>query len=718
MTPLEYALEYIRRGWSPIPIPYREKGPILPNWPSLRVDAESAGQFFDGPRMNIGVILGPASNGLTDVDLDCPEARHLSRYLLPGTRAHFGRRSTPTSHVLYRTRLADAGASKISFADPVASANGHKATLVEILIGGGEKGSQAVFPGSCHRDTGETIEWVEFGDPSEVDGDELKRRVAAVAALSLLARYWPAEGQRQSGALVLGGFLSRCGLPRVAETVGIIAEIAGDDEVRKRVKAAEDAAAEYERGGKACGLPKLREIFGTDVTKCVAEWLEYEQGGGPGASEDDLALKFADRHEQTLRYVAHWGRWLHYDGKRWAHEHTLLAYDLARDICREEAASAASAKQADAIKRANTVAAVERLARADRRIAGRSDQWDADPWLLNTPNGVIDLRSGSIRPHSQLDYMTKITAVAPGGICPTWREHLLRVMNHKVELVAYLQRVFGYGLTGITREHALFFAYGTGANGKSVTINTVLGIMGDYQRSASMETFTVAKYDRHPTELAGLQGARLVSATETEESKHWAESRIKMLTGGDKVEARFMRQDFFEYTPQFKLFISGNHKPRLRSVDEATSRRFQIIPFDVTIPPLDRDHSLPEKLKSEWPGILAWMIEGCLLWQRDGLNPPEAVRASTSTYLDEEDLVLRWFDECCEADTSARTASSELHQSFVSWATRTREFPLSQKAFSERLAARAVRLGLLKGSDRKGAYFQGLRMREEEDAPF
>jgi putative DNA primase/helicase len=209
-----------------------------------------------------------------------------------------------------------------------------------------------------------------------------------------------------------------------------------------------------------------------------------------------------------------------------------------------------------------------------------------------------------------------------------------------------------------------------------------------------------------------------VSATETEEGKAWAESRIKMLTGGDKVEARFMRQDFFEYTPQFKLFISGNHKPRLRSVDEATSRRFQIIPFNVTIPPEERDQALPEKLKLEWSGILSWMIEGCLLWQREGLNPPEAVRASTSAYFEEEDTVLRWFYECCKADGITRTASSRAYASYSAWATAAREFVLSQKAFSERLAARAERLGLIKGQDRNGSYFQGLSVQTEEYVPF
>jgi putative DNA primase/helicase len=173
---------------------------------------------------------------------------------------------------------------------------------------------------------------------------------------------------------------------------------------------------------------------------------------------------------------------------------------------------------------------------------------------------------------------------------------------------------------GLTREHALFFGYGTGANGKSVLLSTIAGTLGEYHRTAPIETFTASNADRHPTDLAGLRAARLVTATETEEGRRWAESRIKKLTGGDKVAARFMRQDFFEYRPAFKLIIAGNHKPSLRSVDEAIRRRFHLIPFSITIPPEERDPDLAEKLKDERPAILAWLIEGCLEWQTVGLK--------------------------------------------------------------------------------------------------
>ena len=174
--------------------------------------------------------------------------------------------------------------------------------------------------------------------------------------------------------------------------------------------------------------------------------------------------------------------------------------------------------------------------------------------------------------------------------------------------------------------------------------------MGDYCRIAPIETFTASISERHPTDLAGLRGARLVSAVETEEGRRWAESKIKALTGGDKISARFMRQDFFEFIPQFKLLIAGNHKPGLRSVDEAIRRRFYLIPFTVTIPAEERDPALLEKHKTEVPGILHWMIEGCLQWQQRGLAPPSVVTAATAAYLEAEDAIAAWIADCCEID--------------------------------------------------------------------
>lgn len=426
----------------------------------------------------------------------------------------------------------------------------------------------------------------------------------------------------------------------------------------------------------------------------------------PPYSEEDMALSFAARHAGGLRYVAAWGKWFVWTGAYWRGDDTLLAFNYARRECREAAADCESKKAATAIASAKTVAAVVNLARADTRLAATVDQWDRDQWLLNTPEGVVDLKTGGRRDHRPEDFMTKVTAVGPGGDCPKWHNFLWRVTGGDCDLQEYLQRVAGYLLTGSTEEHALFFAHGTGANGKSVFISTIAGVLGGYAKTAPIETFTASNYSQHPTDLAGLRGARCVTSVETEEGRQWAESRIKQLTGGDIVSARFMRQDFFEYRPDFKIVIAGNHKPSLRSVDEAIRRRFHMIPFAVTIPPEERDHGLTEALKAEWPGILQWAIDGCLEWRRNGLNPPQAVLDATQAYLEAEDSFSTWLDDCCERKPGVWELGSVLFASWKGWAERAGESPGSMKRFAQTIEAH--------GFDAKrthaGRGFSGLRL--------
>jgi P4 family phage/plasmid primase-like protien len=406
-------------------------------------------------------------------------------------------------------------------------------------------------------------------------------------------------------------------------------------------------------------------------------------GLSPEYSDDALALEFSSRHANELRYCLQWGAWLLWDGARWKFENTLKAFDMARSVAREFANACHNPADRPKIASAGKVAAIERLARSDRRHATETDLWDTDPWLLNTPRGIVVLRTGKILPHDPDRYITKITAVAPGGQCPLWRRFLEEITAKNDELQQFLQRTAGYCLTASTREHALFFAYGTGGNGKGVFLNTLAAILADYAAVAPMETFIAVHGERHPTDLAGLRGARLVTSQETEEGRRWAESKIKALTGGDPITARFMRQDFFTYTPAFKLVIAGNHKPGLRGVDEAIRRRFHLLPFLVTITNPDPD--LPEKLKAEWPGILQWMIQGCLMWQRDGLSPPPIVREATESYLAEEDGIARWIEECCNVGKQHWCASKLLWPSWQRWATAANEVVGSRKRFSSAL---------------------------------
>ena len=312
-------------------------------------------------------------------------------------------------------------------------------------------------------------------------------------------------------------------------------------------------------------------------------WQPEVADGAPSAAADPalvpycdeaLTLTFSARHADRLRYCDAFGRWFEWDSGRWQEDLRRRVFSHARQLCRDRSLDALdrldgekAVKVASAVASARTVAAVVGLARADARHATAPEDWDADAWTLNTPAGLVDLRSGRIHPHDRDALCSKITAVAPSYTrCPRWQRFLDEITAGDAELQAFLGRVAGYVLTGSTREHALFFLYGTGANGKGTFLNTLTGILGDYARIAGMDTFTETSSDRHPTELAMLRGARLVTAQETDEGRRWAESRIKALTGGDPITARFMRQDFFTYTPQFKLLIAGNHKPGLRNI--------------------------------------------------------------------------------------------------------------------------------------------------------
>jgi len=304
-------------------------------------------------------------------------------------------------------------------------------------------------------------------------------------------------------------------------------------------------------------------------------------------------------------------------------------------------------------------------------------------------NSTIDLRTGVGRPPDPLDYITKKTACrcAPAGTPhPLWTKFLGRVTNGDVELQQFLQRYMGYCCTGETNEHVFVFCYGTGANGKSTFVNTVAAVLGSYATVASMDTFLATNSIQHPTDLAKLRGARLVVAQETQRGRRWDETKIKALTGGDKITARFMRQDFFDYTPQFKLLISGNHKPRLSGVDEAIRRRLLLVPFTVQIPLAERDKNLAAKLRPEWPAILRWMVDGCLERDLIGLAPPKSVLDASEEYFAEQDTTQQWLDECtADGGPGAFARTTELFASWKAWCEDRNWKPGSEKSLSEAL---------------------------------
>jgi putative DNA primase/helicase len=390
-------------------------------------------------------------------------------------------------------------------------------------------------------------------------------------------------------------------------------------------------------------------------------------------TDDGLALQLGAAWRDQARYVAAWGRWMlwrdglwHRDEKR---EHLTRASAFLRQIAR----NTDNLKLANGLRTKGTVVDVLYLATGRPELAAGAEQWDADPLLLGTPRGTVDLRSGELYLANLDDYITRSTACGParpGTPAPRWTAFLERILRHDRTLIPYLQRVAGYALTGLATEHALVFCWGTGANGKTTFWNVIKLLLGDYAHVAAPELLLQAGLDRHPTDMAALRGKRLVLMSELSAGQTWNEARLNRLTGGDPITARFMRQDEFTFDPSHTLVMFGNHKPALRTINEAARRRIQMMPFTQRIPPSEQVKGLDAALASaEGPAILRWIIDGCLAWQRQGLNPPGAVNAATEDYISAEDVLAEWIAERLEREWNGQpTLLMALYDSWHRWA--------------------------------------------------
>ena len=349
--------------------------------------------------------------------------------------------------------------------------------------------------------------------------------------------------------------------------------------------------------------------------------------------------------------------------------------------------------------------AAEPLLRAD------ADKLDADPWALGCTNGVLDLRNGTLRAPDPASLITKSTGVAydPAATAPNWDAFLARVFRSRPELPAFLQRLAGLWLTGLTDPPFLAVLYGIGANGKSTMVNAISHAMGEYA-SAAPPGLLMAKYGQtHPTELASLQGQRFVVAAESREGGRLDEERIKALTGSDAITARRMHQDFYTFLPTHKLALMTNHKPVVRGVDEGIWRRLLLIPFDQVIPEAERDPTLTARLRAEAPGILRWMAEGARMLHKEGgrLEMPEAVKSATSSYRSESDVLGLFLADECVPDAKGEAASAELYSIYKAWCEDNGERPLPKRT----LGLRLQELGYEPAKDRRGnRQWRGLRL--------
>ena len=422
---------------------------------------------------------------------------------------------------------------------------------------------------------------------------------------------------------------------------------------------------------------------------------------GDNLSEVGNAERLVARHGADLRFCQAWGRWLVWDGRRFELDEVGAAVERAKETVRRFYALAAETsddgrrkqilKHLQASETNRQIRGMLRLAESDPAIATRTSDFDADPWLLNVLNGTLELRTGDLGPHRREDLLTKLAPVEydPDATAPQWLDFLSAVFDGDQELVTFMQRVIGYALTGSTREHALFLLYGTGRNGKSTLIETLHALLGeDYGVTTPTQTLLAKDKDGVPNDVARLKGARFVTASETAQGRRLDEATVKRLVGGDKLVARFMRADFFEFYPEFKLFIATNHRPKIRESQIAIWERIRLIPFTLEFTGEKADKELPDKLRAELPGILAWAVQGCLAWQAEGLRPPSAVTEATSSYRSEMDVLGRFFDEECVVADHVWTKPTPLYEGYSRWASRNNEPMLSQTDFGVQLRER------------------------------
>lgn len=394
--------------------------------------------------------------------------------------------------------------------------------------------------------------------------------------------------------------------------------------------------------------------------------------------------RYTALHGTDVRYIGNWDRYYVWDGVCWRHDtsgEVLRRAKLTARSIRDEATTIRESGEDDrateTLKHAlrsesgSRIREMVNCARVESAIASTPDMFDSDPLLLTCPNGTVDLRTGELRACQRGDLITKCTSTPyePGATADRWLACVERWMGGNERLIAFLQRALGASITGLTGDRVLYFCFGPGANGKSVLIDTIQDIADDYAKSVRPEALMVKQGNDIPNEIAALVGARFVATTEIEEGSRLAESLVKQLTGGDRISARFLRAEFFEFRPVMKIWMAGNHKPNVRGTDQAIWDRILTIPFTTVIPPEERDPRLRDKLRDEWPGILAWIVQGCLIWLRDGLNPPDDVRAATDEYRREMDALGQFLEDCCESDPQFVVSAGKLYERYAQWAS-------------------------------------------------
>lgn len=721
------------------------------------VPTEGQLQFWDSHGANVG--LQCRNFPAVDIDVEDPalaEAIALEAILTLGVAPCRSRGNSAKRLMLYSTATPMGKAKLVFQRDGVRAA-------VEVL---GE-GQQFVASGT--HPSGAAYSWDREPDPLDLVRTDAADLGAFFDALEALLRDEGCEvlSRTDRAAHALGG------APRAAEALlGDVASIVGQmpndggwDELQDMAYACKAAMGEdgfhvllewaYRWTGGECDEQTVKDLWARCVPpfRIGAQWIrDRAQALGVNTAPDEfdgvpappappravvdaqkwsdlaIAREVARRAEEAgepFLYVPELDHFLLWNGERWDADAEDRIGRLIADTCSEVAAQVRMQDEtkggttlARAICGARTISSVTKLLRSSAAGQLRKlEVFDANDWELNTPGGVVDLRTGTLQPHAHQQLCRAMAEATPARAPhPRWDAFLHDVTGGQDDYKRYLQKLAGYALTGSTREQMLAFLYGPGGNGKSVFTNVLSAVLGTYARTSGMDVFLASRGERHKTEVARLAGARLVTATETEDGRKWDKARVSDLTGGTPIAARFIGKDFFEFTPKFTLLLSGNHRPETSTVDDALKRRLHILPF--TFKPARVNPDLQVQLAEEHDAILQWMVDGCLMWQREELRMPEVGNAETQDYFESEDTFGSWVRERTVTDElEAFTHSRDLFADWQHYCQGAGENPGTLKRFSQKVKQRGRELHqtIVASRNNSGNGFRGIRLRRLDE---
>ncbi len=713
---LDAALTYAARGWPVFPCG-RNKRPRIPGgrgFLDATCDAAQLRVWWEKwPTALIGVAAGAAS-GIVVIDTDIPKTAEKP---IPGLESlkQLEQKYGKLPETL--TSRTGSGGHHLIFAHPGAGIvipdKTELAGLQNLDVRG--DGGYIIVPPSGHP-SGGRYEWLNDLPIARLPDawlellmtrPDARRRDggATFTSSSDAGNYWlsralqsASEGNRNDRGFWLACQLRDAGLSeRDAEHVmfDYAAQVPGSGYATREALASLKSA--YSQA------PRER---GTGSRGAGANGATPQDGDGAASSPIQPDLRFRldvdernterliARYGQDLRWVAKWKRWIIWDGKRWAISESERVIKLAKRTIREIYAEAAKTeddaertllvKHARKSDKISQYEAMERSARADLLIS--PDDLDRNPWLFNVENGTINLQTCELRPHRREDYITRIALITYDRMAtyPHWEAFLALFFSGQEQVITYLQRMAGYCLTGDATEKAFFIGHGSGNNGKSTFINTLLALMGDYADQVATETLMMRRFDKTiANDIARLKGLRLVAAVEGEEGQRLATGKIKAMTGGgDKLIGEFKYGEEFSFAPTHKVFLGTNHRPIIPDSTDAMWDRVKLIPFGVTIEKAVRDPHYGDKLRAELPGILNWALTGCHSWQSQGLGTAPEVEQATAAYREAMDTIGQFIEECCTVQPAAHARSAKIYEAYTEWSKGNGETPFSQKRFS------------------------------------